>query len=588
MNAATDEAGTRVYRAAPSKTAGASDADPVTTEILRHALNSAANQMRRALVRTAFSPTIYEVLDFAAAIYDREIRMLAQTPTLPLFMGTMNFCIEFAVEAVGGAGVLEPGDIILYNDPFGTGSHQQDVALIMPVYLSDGGLIGYTAIKAHIQDIGGKDPYSTDTVDVLQEGTIFPGLRLYRRGKRVDDIHRLMIANTRFPKYVIGDVDAMVVGVRAGAAELVRLVELRGRDVFEACVERMFDHGEALIRSYFEKIPDGRYVGYGRMDNNGVDKEPIPFELALEVEGSTVRVDYSKSPPMQGGPVNCPIASTVSATRMAIMMIAGGGDMATEGHFRPVEVITRPGTMFDAQWPAPTFLYFLPAMQAMEVIWRAMSEAMPEAVPASSNGDIVATVWWGQNSETGEGWAEGMPHMGGQGGHAGGDGCSTLMHIMESATRNTPCEVFESRAPWLIEKFELAPDSCGPGKFRSGLGLDMHYTMLDDSWVTIVIDRHTSKPWGLAGGGEGSRVNLSYLRGKDGQRTLHTKVTRLKVEKGATLEILTGGGGGFGPPSERAVDSVLEDLREGYITESHARQHYPHAFAGSSARSAAE
>ena len=404
----------RTYRAAPSKNLG-EDADPVTTEVVRHSLQVAANYMKRALVRTSFSPTIYEVLDFAAAIYDREVRMLAQAPTLPLFMGTMNFCVEAAVEAVGGEDALEPGDIILYNDPFGTGSHQQDAALIMPVFYRDETLIGYTGIKAHLQDIGGKEPYSTDTVDVFQEGTIFPGLKLYKRGELSDEVHRMLVANSRVPKYVVGDVEALVVAVRAGAAALCDVVDRFGLEEVETCVERMYDHGEAVIRSYFEKIPDGRYVAHGMMDNNGVDTDSIPFEVALEVEGSTVRVDYSNSPPMQNGPVNCPIASTVSATRMAIMWIAGGGDNVNEGYFRPVEIVTRPGTMFDPVWPAPSFLYFIPAMQAMEVILRAMSEVMPEAVPAASDCDIQATVWWGVDEETGEPWAEGMPHMGGQG-----------------------------------------------------------------------------------------------------------------------------------------------------------------------------
>ncbi|MDX6411538.1 MAG: N-methylhydantoinase, partial [Gaiellaceae bacterium] len=169
------------YRAGAGAASGTVDADPIMTEVIRHGLNSAANQMKRALIRTAFSPIIYEVLDFAVAIYDREVRLLAQAPSLPLFMGTMNFCIEAAVEAVGGEEALEPGDIVLYNYPYGTGSHPQDAAVVMPIFLHDEQLIGYSTIKGHWLDIGGKEPYSTDTVDVFQEGTIFPGVKLYSR-----------------------------------------------------------------------------------------------------------------------------------------------------------------------------------------------------------------------------------------------------------------------------------------------------------------------------------------------------------------------------------------------------------------------
>ena len=201
--------------------------DPVATEIVRQGLNAAAEQMKRALVRTAFSPVVYEVLDFAAALYDRDIAMLAQAPSLPTFMGTMSFCVRAAVDAVGGEDALEPGDIVIYNVPYGTGSHPQDVAMVMPVFVG-GELIGYSAIKAHWLDIGGKDPYSTDTVDVFQEGTIFPGVKLYAGGRLVEDIFRFAVANSRVPKMVAGDINATVVGVRTGAAALARLVERHG------------------------------------------------------------------------------------------------------------------------------------------------------------------------------------------------------------------------------------------------------------------------------------------------------------------------------------------------------------------------
>src|SRR5436190_15164495 len=159
--------------------------------------------------------------------------------------------------AVGGEDALEPGDIVLYNYPYGTGSHPQDAAVVMPVFLDDELLIGYATIKGHWLDIGGKEPYSTDTVDVFQEGTIFPGVKLYSRGTLVKDIYRMALANSRVPKMVAGDVNAEVVGVRTGAAAFLRVVERYGLEAFSDSVERMFDHGEAVVRSYFEKIPDG-------------------------------------------------------------------------------------------------------------------------------------------------------------------------------------------------------------------------------------------------------------------------------------------------------------------------------------------
>jgi N-methylhydantoinase B len=569
----------RVYRGNSSteSTAGV-DADPITTEVIRHGLNSAAEQMKRALVRTAFSPVIYEVLDFAVAIYDRQVRLLAQAPSLPIFMGTLNFCVEAAVEAVGGEDALEPGDIILYNSPYGTGSHPQDAAVVMPVFLGDEGLIGYTTIKGHWLDIGGKEPYSTDTVDVFQEGTIFPGVKLYSKGELVPDIFRMATANSRVPKMVAGDLNAEVVGVRTGANALLTLVERHGLETFEECVERMFDHGEAVVRSYFERIPDGTYVGHGQLDNDGITDETIPFEVDVEVSGSHVRIDYSRAPDALAGPFNAPLASTVSASRIAIQMLAGGNEAPNEGHFRAIEAVVRPGSMFHPLSPSPTFLCTWSALQAIEVIYDAIAKAIPEAVPAWSSSCLCALVWWGIRDETGEPWADGSPHPIGQGAHANGDGAS-LIHVSEAATRFSPVEVWESRNPWLLERVELAPDSGGPGEHRGGLGVDMSFHTLEDAYVTVVLERTKTGAPGLAGGGTG-RPNRAAIRHPDGTYTALAKATRLHVPSGATIELHTGGGGGYGPPRERKLDTIRHDLREGYVTEEHVRRHYPHALVG--------
>jgi N-methylhydantoinase B len=564
----------RVHRAQSGPRLGGLDADPITTEVIRHGLNSAAEQMKRALIRTAFSPVIYEVLDFAVAIYDHRVRLLAQAPALPLFMGTMSFCVEGAVEAVGGDEALEPGDIILYNVPYGTGSHPQDAALVMPVFIGDE-LIGYTTVKGHWLDIGGKEPYSTNTVDVFQEGTIFPGVHLYRGGEPVRDIFRIATANSRVPKMVTGDVNAEVIAVRTGARALARLVERHGVEVFWDSVERMFDHGEAVVRSYFERIPDGRYVGHGRLDDDGITAEPIPFDVTVEVEGSTVRIDYSGVPDALAGPFNAPIASTVSASRIAVTMLAGGNEAPNEGHFRPLEVITRPGSMFHPHAPSPTFLCTWPALQAIEVIYDAIGKAIPDAVPAWSGSCLCGLVWWGRREATGEPWADGSPHPLGQGAHANGDGASSLIHVSEAATRFSPVEVWESRNPWLIERVELAADSCGPGRHRGGLGVDMSFQMREDCYVTVVLERTQVGAPGLNGGGTG-RANAAALRLPDGTRAPLSKATRLTVPKGATIELHTGGGGGFGRAAERDPAAVRADLREGYVTYAHAQRFYPH------------
>lgn len=550
-------------------------ADPITTEVVRHALNSAANQMKRALVRTAFSPIIYEVLDFAVAIYDRDIRLLAQAPSLPLFMGTLSFCITEAVKNAGGPEKMKPGDALIYNWPYGTGSHPQDMVIVSPAFYGDE-LIGYTAIKGHWLDIGAKDPYCTDTTDVFQEGVVFPGVHIYREGVLNEDIFRMAMANSRVPNMVQGDLDAQVTGCRVGVKGLLEVVERFGYDTFRAAVEDMFDHGEKIVRSYFEKIPDGRYVGHGEMDSNGVTSDRIPFEVGLEVRGSEVTLDFSQVPDQQGGPTNSPLPSTISASRVAITMLAGYGEAPHEGHFRPIKVITRPGSMFDPLPPAPCFIYGWPALQAIEVIYNAIASALPEAVPACSGGCICSVVAWGTREQTDTAWADGMPLPTGQGAWKGGDG-GIMLHIAESATRFTPVEVWEQRNPWLIDQLAMAQDSAGPGQWRGGAGLNLDIRMLEDTYITTVFERSLNAPWGLEGGGE-ARPNACTATMPDGTVHAIAKSTHFHMPKGSVINARTGGGGGYGDPAKRSREQVLEDVQEGYFSEAFARANYPHAF----------
>jgi len=565
------------YRAGRGGDGRAHEADPVTTQVIRHGLNVAADAIKSTLVRTSMSPIIYEVLDFAAVLYDRRIRLLAQAPSLPMFMGTMSFCIEAAVEEVGGEAELEPGDIILMNDPYKTGSHPQDAAVVMPVFLPTGELIAYSAIKAHWLDIGAKHSYCTDTTDVFQEGMIFPGVKLYNRGRLVKDIAKMAIANSRLPRYIEGDINAEVAGVRTGAAQLVRLVERYGLETFSNCVERMYDHGEAVVRSYLEKLPDGRYVGRGEMDDDGISDDPIPFEVAVEIDGADVRVDFSAAPGANAGPVNCPVASTVSAARVILTMLAGGKEPPNEGHFRPIEVVARPGSMFHCLSPSPCFLYGWPAMQATEVILAALAEAIPNDVPAASGGDLCSGAWYGYREGTGEFWYDGSPHPVGQGASSRGDGQSSRLHHCEAATRFTSLEVWEARNPWIMERCELAPDSGGPGTFRGGLGADIAFRFLEDAYMISTVERTKNPPWGLAGGLPG-RPNGGELRLPDGTTRKVAKATALPLPKGSVFTFTCGGGGGFGPPSGRDPAAVREDIVDGYVTQEHARTHYPHAF----------
>ena len=547
--------------------------DPITSEIIRNSLNSAAEQMKKALVRSAFSPIIYEVLDFASAIYDKNYCMLSQSPSLPGFMGTLSFCVEQAVKEVGGEENIFDGDIIIYNNPYGSGSHSQDAALVKPVFIENK-LIGYTAIKAHWLDTGGKEPYSTDTVDVFQEGTIYPGLKLYKKGKLEEDIFKLIKANSRVPKAIEGDLNAQLNGIIAGANALKRIVNKFGYELFYASVLEIYEHGEKLVRKSLQKIPDGTYSGFGQMDSNGVDEGVVKFKISIEVKGSDLILDFTDAPDQQNGPINCPLPSTVSKARVAFSMMAGNGEQPNEGFFRPLIVKTKKGTMFNPVSPAPCFLNGWPGLQVIEVIYRILSEKLPEAFPASSGGCLAAAVWWGKREKDGEPWADGAPHPVGQGGFYNGDGV-TSMHHNSAGTRISPTEIWESKNPWLINKIELAKDSCGAGEFRGGLGLDLEFEMIEETFITTVVERTKNPPWGIKDGKAGRANNVQVIK-KNGDKFFMPKKSGYKLDKGDKIIFLTGGGGGYGNPEFRNIEKIEYDLKQEYLSKKYVEENFKH------------
>ena len=562
----------RTFQSKINYSKSSEDVDPILVEIIRNSLNSAAEQMKRSLIRTAFSPIIYEVLDFASAIYDKNFCMLSQSPSLPGFMGTLSFCVEASVKEVGGEENLNEGDIILYNNPYGSGSHSQDAAIVMPVFINKNKLIGYTAIKAHWLDTGGKEPYSTDTVDVFQEGTIYPGLKLYKKGKLVEDVYKLIVANSRVPKAIIGDLNAQLNGVKAGARALQRIVNKYGFETFEQSVIKIYEYGEKLVRKTISKIPDGEYSGWGQMDSNGVDEGVVKFKIKINVNGSDLELDFSEAPVQQNGPINCPLPSTVSKARVAFSMMAGNGEQPNEGFFRPLVIKTKQGTMFDPVSPAPCFLNGWAGLQVIEIIYKILSEKIPNVFPASSGGCLAAAVWWGKRENNNEPWADGSPHPIGQGAFNGGDGI-TSMHHNSAGTRISPTEIWESRNPWLVKKIELAKDSCGAGKYRGGLGLNLEFEMLEETYVTTVVERTNFPPWGV-NNGKAARSNNVILNTKNGKINVPKK-TGLKLNKGESIIFKTGGGGGYGDPIERSNKKILNDLKQEYISKEYVEKHYP-------------
>jgi N-methylhydantoinase B len=559
----------KILRSAEMHAAPTEPVDPILTEVVRNGLNSAADEMKIALQRTAFSPVIYEMIDFAAGLYDAKVRLLAQATALPCFLGTMGLAIEAALEAIGGPGELAEGDVVWSTDGYANGSHPQDAVVIVPVFF-EGELIAYSTNKAHQLDIAAKAPYCTDTTDVFQEGVIFPAVKLYVGGERQEDLYRTLQANSRFPDALAGDVAAQVSSAHVGAAALLRLVERFGKSEFDGAVERMFEHGEQTVRRLIEELPDGRYEAECSLDSNGVEEGQVHFRVAAEIAGSNIAIDFTDSPSEQAGPMNCPWASTVSYARLFVQALLGGSELPNEGHFRPVEVRAKVGTMFCPEPPAPIYLYGWPPDCGFEGLIRAVAGAAPDRLPAGSGGDLCGFMFWGEDSE-GKLQLIAADHVVGQGASARGDAGSPLIFLTGSGIRSSPIEVVEQSYDVLVLHNELATDSGGAGEHRGGLGVDIEYQLEFDCEMTNIVERQTTPPLGLMGGGPG-RANKVMVHTPDGRSELSGKTTGFPLPKGTRIELHTGGGGGWGDPAERSEEALRADVAAGYVSEAAAAE----------------
>jgi N-methylhydantoinase B len=548
--------------------------DPVTASIIRHGLDAAADQMLVALRRTAFSPIIYDVLDGGGAFYDRKFRMLSQIQTLPLFTGSLGLCVETVAKQYADSGGLVDGDVVIVNDPFVTGTHQWDVAIVVPGFY-EGELVAYAAIKAHHLDVAAIAPFVSNTTDVFQEGVIYPGIKLYVAGERDEDVFRTILANTRLPESTAGDLSAQAGACRTGLAALIELVARYGLEQFEAAVEAILDFGEHRMRQRLAQIPRGRYAATVVHEHNGIEQVMIPYEIAVEIEDDGITIDLTGAPPPQPGPVNTPRVGVVSAIRCAMMAVTIEDGRANEGYFRPLTLKTRPGSMFDAQRPSPCALASYPMYILIEGINEALAQAVPDQIPCGFD-MALSLVMWGTN-ERDEFWADSVNVIGGAPAAATyGDGGGPLMPVGCSGVRLYSWEVWEAKTPMVVENADLVSDTSGAGRFRGGPGADVVLTALRDMDLTIVNERSRRPPHALAGGESGRPTRAFVQTGPEAVE--YTKVTGVRVPKGATIKVETSGGAGYGPAGERAAEAVRADIEAGYLTDEGARRLYRHAF----------
>jgi N-methylhydantoinase B len=546
--------------------------DGPTAEVIRNYLGAAAEEMRATLVRTAFNPVIYEVLDFGISIYDGDLELIAEAPGLTHFLGANDYAIRKGVEYVG-ADRMHPGDVILLNYPYWNAAHTYDATLFSPFFEPGGDTpTAYLCVRAHWMDLGAKDPgYVLDSTSVFQEGLLFPGTRIFKEGMPDPELLELIRFNSRLPDLVIGDLHAQVSALRTGERRLGEIYERFRRKTVDEAVALIFRHGEEQTRAALRELPEGTWTATDVLDDDGVDSEPVPMQATVTIADGVFTVDFAGSALATVGPVNMPFGATLAMCKVALKALTTPDQPGNGGHMRPLRVEAEPGTLFHAVHPAPTFTLWT-GIVALELIFKALAQGMPDRLAASTGGDVPGFMMVGTHPDTGKMFAVSNNEPVGWGGTPKHDGANATMHLSESIVRNTPIEVIESKTTMLVERLEIRRDSGGAGRFRGGAGIARTIRFLGDGEFLSVVKKTRTHPWGLAGGRDAQTNGFTLFPGTERERAVSTN--REPVRAGDRVLVHSGGGGGHGAPALRSPDKVREDVLEGYVSAEAARRDY--------------
>ena len=555
--------------------------DPITAEIVVHAISAIPNLIDKNITKTAFSPLVSEYKDYAVGIVDADGKLITQCKGgIPIFVANaLSAAVRDGLEIYGKSG-LQTGDIVITNHAGTMGQHLNNVVMYTPIRRSEGddGLFGFMAIVMHWVDVGGivvGSCLSNETTDVFQEGIQFHTVKLHSRGEPVEEMYRMITANTRFPHMVLGDLEAQIAGCLHCCTLVDELLDRYGADQVQGAVERYWDQSEAAVKRAIADIPNGTYEASSFLDNDGVhEDETVEVNVAVHVTNEGITVDLSGIGPEGSGPMNAGYeGGAVAASRIACKYFFSPDDPANDGAFRPIKVHCPPGRFLSAGPTAPLSGSGNMLPTVVDTILKALGAAVPEKVPAGHHGTYCLHVITGQLADDG-GWFQHMEStIGGWGAWSDHDGVGPFRSIVHGDTMEVPVELQEANHPYRVDWVRLRADSGGAGKHRGGLGIEKCYTMLGPADVTAIIERTKCPPWGLDGGREGETGRIEIHRaGADCSEVLIKGSASLAVGDRALL--FSGGGGGHGNPVERLTDSVAEDVRKGYVSRRAALKDY--------------
>ncbi len=548
-------------------------ADAVLTEIVRNGVLAVTEEMKINLMRTAYNMIIYEALDFTVGLYTAKGDTVSIGLGLPSFIRGMSNTIKEKIKHFGKN--IGPGDILVTNDAYITGSHLHHFTFSIPIFF-EGKLSGWSCCMAHWPDVGGV--LGGVTTDIYSEGIQVPILKYQTAGVVNQDLVDIIRNNVRIPDRAMGDLRAQIIAVTTGERRFLELLHRYGQLPVLNAIDRIMDISEAKARAQTKAIPDGVYEAESFMDDDGVEiGKRIPIKVKIIKKGDRMTIDLTGVSPQVRGFYNSGPSTGISCAQVAYKCLTSATDYPiNEGSFRALETIVPEGTVVSAVKPAAMRWWMTYPMTVIDSIFKAMYAAMPDKVIAGHHADLGLAMVNGISPKDGRFFLSSVgPSGGGWGAKFNEDGMSATVCMNDGDTHNNPIEQMEAKFPLMYLKHGLRQNSGGPGRFRGGLGTEQIIMARSSMNFNAQVDRMHCQPWGLEGGlsGMGNKVNLNQS-GEIFDQFPNAKVLLKRLNKGDTFTLLTGGGGGFGPPVERDPERVKNDLRQGYICKESAKKIY--------------
>lgn len=542
--------------------------DPITREVISSSLLAYADEMTNNFWRTSYSYMNYEMRDYAVGLVDSAGRIVTQSRfTHPAFTADLGFVVNAALKELGDEG-LEEGDVIVSNDPVSQGQHLNNVVVFTP-YMLEGKPFMFSCVRAHWQDVGGGAIGSgaTNSTEIFQEGIQLNAVKVHRKGAVDKSVIRIIKYNTRFPELVLGDLNAQIAACKIGLRRIGELLKKYSVNEIEQAVHETWDMCDRAARNAIRDIPTGEYTAESFLDDDGVERgKVVPIRVKVKVADEHMTIDFSDISDQVKGSLNSGyFGGAMNVARIAFKCLTTPHLPSNEGCFRALEVICPPGKLLHALPPAALGDWAVPFPTVLDTIFRSLAPAIPHRIPAATRGDARGIVLVGLDGVKRKFFALHFPHIGGHGARPTGDAPAPRCAIQQGHMYSVPVEVNESKSPVIFEKYEMRPDSGGPGKYRGGLGTETIGYLRVEGQVQNKMIRSKCLPWGLHGGGNGAGNEARVVKA-DGTEELLPRTDKFVLKPGDRIRMLTGGGGGYGSPLERDPDKVLADYLDGYIT----------------------